>query len=159
MKGFAKAILISIGVSAGLLLLTNFIAFFPWYSTLVVETFNLSQIAAGDNYVKQYDYDQTLNSLSNRPIFRKHRDKIKITILNADGGRAVGDDDEDIYYNLPEVSKPYRQRGDSLQITIEAVYPLQITIWGRPLERLVPITFSMNTVGLKHYKDLEYYFH
>lgn len=159
MKSFAKAILIAIGVSVGLLLLANFIAFFPWYSALVVETFNLSQIAAGDNYVKQHDYDQTLNTLSNRPIFKKNRDKIKITIHNEDGQSAVGNNDAEIYYDLPESSKPYRQRGSNISIKIEAVYPLEITLMGNRLERLIPVTFAMNTVGLKHYKDLEYYFH
>lgn len=159
MKSFAKAILIAIGVSVGLLLLANFIAFFPWYSALVVETFNLSQIAAGDNYVKQHDYDQTLNTLSNRPIFKKNRDKIKITIHNEDGQSAVGNNDAEIYYDLPEGSKPYRQRGSNISIKIEAVYPLEITLMGNRLERLIPVTFAMNTVGLKHYKDLEYYFH
>lgn len=158
MKGFAKSILLSIVVSVGLLLLTNFIAFFPWYSALVVETFNLSQIVAGDNYAKWHDYEHTLNTLSDRPIFRKHKDKIQITVLNEDNQNAIGDNDEEIYYDLSESSKPYRQRGSSINITIEAVYPLEITLWGRTYERLIPIPFSMNTVGLKHYKDLEYYY-
>lgn len=158
MKGFAKAILISICVSTALLLITNFIAFFPWYATLVVETFNLSQIAASDNYVKQYNYDQVLSTLSNRPIYKKHRDKIQIIILNEDGTSAVGGNDAEAYYDMPEASKPYRQRGSTISVEIKAVYPLEITLWGNHLERLVPVSFKMNTVGLKHYKDLEYYF-
>lgn len=158
MQGFAKAILISMIVTIALFVFTSFIYFFPWYTTLVVETFNLSQIAAGDNYVKQSYYDDTLNRLQGRPIFKRNPNAIKISIENEDGNKAVGYDDESVYENLPEEQKPYNQRGKAITVKIDAVYPLTIKLWGQDVTRNIDVSFSMNTVGLKHYKDLDYYF-
>ncbi len=157
MQAFAKSILISILVSVCLLLFTSLIFFFPWYMTLVVETFNLSQIAAGDNYVKQTYYDEALHKLRDRPIFRDKADEINIEVLKDGGGSAIGYDDETLYYYLGDNEKPYRQRGESITVRISAEYPFSITLWGEPLERPFPIQFELKTVGLKHYKDLPYY--
>jgi hypothetical protein len=55
------------------------------------------------------------------------------------------------------MNKPYRQRGEPLTVEIKAVYPFSITLWGKKLEREIPVQFSMSTTGLKHYKDLDYY--
>ncbi|HOA97866.1 MAG TPA: hypothetical protein PKK29_08850, partial [Acetivibrio saccincola] len=57
-----------------------------------------------------------------------------------------------------ENQKPYRQRGKPVTVEIRAVYPLSITLWGKEYERELPVSFSITTTGLKHYKDLDYYF-
>ena len=155
MQGFAKSILVAILVSVCLLLFTNLIFFFPWYMTLVVETFNLSQIAAGDNYVKHREYYGTLDNLKDKPIFRQKADRINIDVLNADGLPAIGYDNELDYYDL--LDKPYRQRGKLITVKISAEYPFSITLWGETLERPFPVSFRLKTPGLKHYKDLDYY--
>lgn len=156
MQGIAKAVLITILVSICILLFVNLVFFFPWYMTLVTETFNLSQAAANDNYIKQSYYDDTLARLKDRPIFEDKAGDIVITVKNASGYTAVGNDYEEIYENesLIELDKPYRQRGKPITIEIEAVYPLSITLWGNKVEKEIPVSFSLTAVGLRHYKDL-----
>lgn len=158
MRGFAKVTFMSIVVTVALYVLTSFIYFFPWYTTLIVETFNVSQIVAGDNYLKQTYYEETLDRLKDKPIFREYPGKIELIVLNDDGRNAVGDNDEEIYEGSVEGDKPYKQRGNPLTVEMSAVYPLKATLWGETYTYDIPIDFSMKTVGLKHYKDLEYYF-
>ncbi len=163
MQGVAKAILITIITTAMILVFINLAFFFPWYLTLVVETYNVSQVVAGDNYLKQSNYEDALERLQERPIFRDKADDIEITVVKQDmdivisDDNAIGNDDETDYYDLPEADKPYQQRGKSLKVEIKAVYPFSITLWGKPVEREMPVSFSMTTTGLKHYKDLDYY--
>lgn len=157
MRGVAKAVLGVILSSVAILLLLNLAFFFPWYLTLITETYNVSQIVAGDNYMKETYYEDALERLQERPIFRDKEDKIEILVTNADGRSAIGDDDETIYYDSAEFDKPYLQRGEELEVEIKAVYPFTITLWGEKLERELPVSFSMSTTGLKHYKDLDYY--
>lgn len=158
MKGFAKVTFMSIVVTVALYVLTSFIYFFPWYTTLIVETFNVSQIVAGDNYLKQGYYDDTLARLKAKPIFKEYPGEVQITVLNDDGRDAIGDNDEEIYESSVEGDKPYKQRGNPLTVEISAAYPLKATLWGKTYTRKETFTFTMKTVGLKHYKDLEYYF-
>ncbi len=158
MQGFAKAVLAAILVSICIMLFTNMVFFFPWYMTLITETFNLSQIAASDNYIKQSYHDDSLDRIKDRPIFRDKASFIDITAINSDGDDAVGRDDESYYEDLGEYDKPYRQRGEPVTVEISAVYPLSITLWGTKYEKELPVSFSITSVGLKHYKDLDYYF-
>lgn len=155
MRSMAKAILISILSTIGFLLFVNFIYFFPWYMTLVVETFNLSQAAANDNYVKYAYYDDVLDRIRERPIFRDRPYDVEITVTNSSGKNAVGYDDALLYVFSPDYDKPYRQRGEPVTITIEAVYPLKVTLWGNEIRRDLDVSFTMKAIGLKHYKDLE----
>ena len=155
MQGMAKAVLISILVSVCILLFVNLVFFFPWYMTLVIETFNLSQVAANDNYIKQSYYDDALERLKDRPIFRDKADKIVISAINEGECTAVGDNDETTYEELTELQKPYRQRGEPVTVEVSAVYPVSITIWGNKVETDIPVSFSLTAIGLKHYKDLE----
>lgn len=163
MQGIAKAILITIITTAMILVFINLAFFFPWYLTLVVETYNVSQVVAGDNYLKQSNYEDALEKLQERPIFRDKANDIEITVVKKDmdiviaNNNAIGNDDETYYYDLPEADKPYQQRGKPLKVEIKAVYPFSITLWGKPLELEFPVSFSMSTTGLKHYKDLDYY--
>ena len=158
MQGIAKSVLITILVSICFLLFTNLIFFFSWYSTLILETFNLTQVAASDNYIKQDYYEDALDRLQDRPIFREKANDIAIKALNDSGFSAIGDNDEIIYETAPEMDKPYRQRGQPIEVEISAVYPLTVTLWGKQFEQEIPVSFSLTTSGLKHYKDLDYYF-
>ncbi|MEK3903597.1 hypothetical protein [Paenibacillus sp. FSL R7-0179] len=158
MRGVAKSFLVAIVVAASIMVFTNLVFFFPWYMTLVIETFNLSQVAAGDNYIKQSYYDDALKRLKERPIYREHPDQIEVEALNEDNGRAIGNDDETVYANATELEKPYRQRGEPVTVTVRAVYPLSVRLWGEEIRTEIPVSFSLTSVGLKHYKDLDYYF-
>lgn len=158
MRGFAKVTFMSIVGAIALLVFTSFIYFFPWYTTLIVETFNVSQIVAGDNYLKQTYYTDTLERLKDRPVFKDNPSAIQIIVLNEDDKDAIGNDDEATYEERAEMDKPYRQRGHTIEVELSAIYPLKVTLWGKTYVRNVPVTFKMKTVGLKHYKDLEYYF-
>ncbi len=156
MRGVAKAVLASIFISMFLLIFSSFIYFFPWYATLVVETFNISQVVAGDNYLKESYYNDALDRLKSRPLYRDVA--ILVDKEGYDSGRSArGVDDEKVYENLSESEKPYRQRGESIIVTVKAKYPLHIKIMGEYHERLIEVSFKMKTVGLKHYKDLDYY--
>jgi archaellum component FlaF (FlaF/FlaG flagellin family) len=156
MQGIAKAILISILVSASILLFSNLVVFFPWYMTLVIETFNLSQVASCDNYIKISYYEDALYKLENTPIFNKNATNINITVTNAYGRTAKGYDDENRYADDSEYDKPYLQRGEEITITISANFVPRITLWGKEIERYIPVSFTLKPVGLKHYKDLPF---
>lgn len=156
MRAFAKSILISIFVSLGIMLLSNLLYFFPWYMTLVVETFNVTQIVASDNYLKDDYYEDSLDRLKKRPIFSQRADDITIEAKHDDNHSVRGDNDASKYENLPDSEKPYRQRGEAVEVTISAEYPLSVKLWGKKYERDIPVSFTLKTTGLKHYKDLSY---
>lgn len=162
MQGIAKATLCSIFIALFLLVLSSFIYFFPWYTTLVVETFNVSQIVAGDNYLKESYYQEALEHLNDTPLFDYYQsdsDKcVQITVKNESNRDAIGVDDETYYETMNEEQKPYGQRGRTLTVTIRATYPLKVRIMGNDYAAPITLTCSLKTVGLKHYKDLEYYF-
>jgi hypothetical protein len=158
-----KAVLIAVISTVVLFLIVQLAFFFPFYLTIVVETFNLSNIAANDNYVRQMYYDQSLESLRERPMFNNVRTPdVTIEIINADGMTAIGEDDDSIYNQydgqfLPNgTRKPYLQRGNPVTVTINAVYPIEMTLWGRTITRPFPVSFSMTSIGLKYYKDLDW---
>ncbi|QNU67807.1 hypothetical protein EHE19_004930 [Ruminiclostridium herbifermentans] len=148
--------LISILVSAGILLFSNLVVFFPWYMTLVIETFNLSQVASCDNYIKESYYEDVLYKLESTPIFSNSASKISITATNAYGRTAIGYDDENRYADDPDYNKPYLQRGEEVTITISADFIPRITLWGEDIEGHIPVSFTLKPVGLKHYKDLPF---
>ncbi len=156
MQGIAKAVLITIIVSILFLMFINLAMFFPWYMTLVVNTFNVSQMAASDNYLKDTYYYDTLHKLQDAPIFREKWEDIEIIVETSDGRPARGVNNETYYIDEPDYAKPYRQRGETITVTISAVYPLFVTLWGTRYEREITVSFSMKTTGLKHYKDLDY---
>ncbi|WMT42039.1 hypothetical protein RE628_06275 [Paenibacillus sp. D2_2] len=143
MRAFAKAILITIIVTVSFMIFTNFIYFFPWYTTLIVETFNVTQIVASDNYLRDDLKEDVLEKLQDRPIYRKKADQIKISVKkkdsdtdehSAEGGKVS------LYEDVPDQDKPYRQRGEPVTVKISAVYPLSIKLWGKELEREVPVS-------------------
>lgn len=144
MQGIAKAVLLTILTSVTILLFVNLAFFFPWYLTLVTETYSVSQIVAGDNYLKESYYEDAMERLQERPIYRDKADDISITVTNVDQDDAIGNDDETSYYEWNEMNKPYRQRGEPLTVEIKAVYPFSITLWGKKLEREIPVQFYVN---------------
>ncbi|AZK48635.1 hypothetical protein [Paenibacillus lentus] len=156
MRAFAKSILISILVSVAILLFTNFIYFFPWYMTLVVETFHLSQAVASDNYLTNDNKDYALKRLKERPVYRDKADQIVISAEKDGGGKHSAEGGPASLYEdaTTDAEKPYMQRGNPVTVRIEAVYPLSIKLWGKKYEQEIPVSFSLTTTGLKHYKDL-----
>lgn len=158
MRGFAKITFLSICVSIAIYVFTSFIYFFPWYTTLIVETFNISQIVAGDNYLKNTYYQDTIDRLQDKPIFKRNPSAIQLVVKNENNRSAIGDDDEEIYVSSLDIDKPYCQRGKVIEVELSAIYPLEVTLWGKTYTKNIPMSFEMKTVGLKHYKDLEYYF-
>lgn len=158
MASFAKSILVALFVVTAILMFTNIVFFFPWYMTIVVETFNISQIVASDNYLKDTYYYDTLYRMQEQPVFRENPHMVLIDVENAYGREARGNDDETMYYHSNDWDKPYLQRGESLMVRVQAVYPFKITIWGEAVGFDVPFSFSLKTTGLKHYKDLDYYY-
>jgi len=186
MAGPVKAVLIAIIASAALMILTHLAFFFPFYITVVVETFNLANIAANDNYVRHDYWAESLEGLKDRPIFSKaygwSPDNISIEIIkgtpssadkrrcdnlcaagSACNGRcAVGYDGpyaSAYFYDengWADKAKPYRQRGEPITVTVRAVYPFEVTMWGRSVRQGWPVSFSITTIGLRYYKDLPY---
>ncbi|MCR2803404.1 hypothetical protein [Paenibacillus soyae] len=163
MQGIAKAALITILSSIIIVLLTNMAFFFPWYLTLVSETYYVSQVAATDNYVSRATYEDIKDSLEERPIFKKRKDDIKIWVHKSTNYSFSGDsaipviDDSDYSDYAYDSDKPYRQRGEPIHVKIAAVYPLSVKLWGKEYSRDIPVSFEITTTGLKHYKDLPYY--
>ncbi len=167
-------------LSALIMFLSRTAALFPFYMTIVTETYNLANIASADNYIKEQYYEDALEDLRDRPLFNNaYTQDAEIYVLNEEGiellemagssgtikerldsinfgdGWAVGSNDEYDYAvtDGPD-GKPYRQQGRPVQIVVTAEYPFQFTMWGRDAGFNVPVSFSITTNGLKYYKDL-----
>ena len=186
MAGPIKAVLVAIVASAALFILTQLAFFFPFYMTIVVETFNLANIAANDNYVRHDYWSESLDGLRERPIFSKafswNEDNISIEVIKGrpdpmdgrkcgnicaagnacDGKCAVGYSGfyaSAYFYDengWADNAKPYRQRGEPVTVTVRAVYPFEVTMWGRSIRREWPVSYHITTIGLRYYKDLPY---
>ncbi|RCX18258.1 hypothetical protein DFR58_10516 [Anaerobacterium chartisolvens] len=162
MAGFAKAILISVLVAVVFFLFMNMIFFFPWYMSLVYETFNLSQVAAADNYLKNMNVNAAMDRLKSKPIFSDASviNLIEIEAKNSYGSTAIGEDNADEAYvasGMDDSSKPYRQRGEKITVRIKAAYPFRVKLANADVELVLPVSFQLSTTGLKYYKDLPYY--
>ena len=185
-----KAVLVAIIASAALFLLTHLAFFFPFYITVVVETFNLANVAANDNYVKYEHWKSSLDGLLASPMISKAQEweewsdgfvsieVIKGTPFGANGvrcenlcaagmsckgdcaiGANVTSGYSDFYYDLEgwgENARPYRQRGYPVTVTVRAVYPFEIAMWDWRIRDFVHVSYSITTIGLKYYKDLDY---
>jgi hypothetical protein len=141
MKFMANSILVVLIMTIFIMVFSNFILFFPWYLTLMYQTYNLSVQAAGENYVSQLMVSDVKNDLLNRPIFNR-----------------MGD--EDIKLNMNEmeldgVMEPkYLQRGESFTVGIECSFPFEITVGETKFKRSIRVKFEVPTTGLKYYRDL-----
>jgi len=186
MAGPIKAVLVAIIASAALFLLTHLAFFFPFYITIVAETFNLANIAANDNYVRHEYWTESLEGLRDRPIFSKaylwNDNNISIEVIKGVPSSADGKKCENICaagnscngrcavgYNGAYASayfydengwadraKPYRQRGEPVTVTVRAVYPFEVSMWGWTIRQEWPVSYHITTIGLRYYKDLPY---
>ena len=179
MSSVVKLALYAILISIVVVFLSKMAALIPFYITMVTEAFTLANISAADNYLKRQHYEDSLEGLRSRPLYNVNADEVRIYVLNEDGAArlqsdvsnrsieqklaslnsdhfAIGENNEFVYNatNGP-FGKPYRQRGRPIQIIVTAVYPFQFMLWGRPAGFDVPVSFSITTIGLKYYKDLD----
>jgi hypothetical protein len=165
MQAIAKGVVISIVVAIFILVFTNSVFFFPWYMTVVMETFNISQVAATNNYMPKSEYDDALDRMKGYQIFKERPEGISVEVMNESGYDAVGNDNPVDYdqEKQNDKSKPYRQRGKPITVKVSAVYPFKLVLWGvdinlnNNLKLDIPVSFSLTTIGLKHYKDWDYY--
>ena len=163
MAGFLKAILISIIAASSMVVFMNAAYFFPWYMVIVETTSAVSQMIATDNYLTHDNFILIDEQLRNRPIFRLRsaEDKLWIKAEHIDEGRTAIEgypsQTLDFYYGQPDHMKPYVQMGNFVEVTIHANYPFQMEIRGNPIVVAdIPVTFTITTTTLKHYKDLPY---
>jgi len=169
----AKTILIAILAGIAFIMVLQVAFFFPFYMTMIVEAFSLTNIAANDNYIRGEYYDDAIAKLRDRPMFNKFEDSTdphiaQIEAVHDDGKSAIQPPPyySELQYNADEgetvtiggaiVIKPYRQRGNSITVTVIAYYPLRMTLWGQEVAPVdIPVSFSMTTTTLKYYKDLD----
>ena len=164
MSGFLKAILISIITMAAIIVFINMAFFFPWYIEIVQTTFKVSQIISTDNYLAYDYYQDILNELKDKPIFREMAGDVKIEAFHQDGNmksaieQGGSRDVNAYYYHLSDESaKPYVQMGNLVTVTISATYPFRMELFGRKITAApIPVSFSMTTTTTRHYKDLDY---
>lgn len=148
MKTVANSILAALLVSIFLLTFTNFIMFFPWYLTLVFETFNLSTQAAGANYIKPEMVRFIEDDLKSRPLFKNPAVK-DMVYVQMDGSRIRPSDDE------ISVKTAYcKQRGSAFKVSITASFPFIIKAFGNTFTRTQEVTFELPTTGVRYYKEL-----
>lgn len=148
MRGVANSILIAMLVGVFITTFSNFIMFFPWYFTLVYETFNVSIRASNINYIDSTITKEARDDLINRPIFNKlSRGDIKI-LMN---------DTEISENNEQNTFISYLQRGETFDVTIESKFPFIIKFGDVDFRREAEIKFTIPTTGIRYYKDLEGY--
>ncbi|MCX7711688.1 MAG: hypothetical protein N2484_17740 [Clostridia bacterium] len=148
MKAVANSILATLIISIFLLTFTNFILFFPWYLTLVFETFNLSTQAASVNYIKPEMVKFVEDDLKSRPLFKDPLVKDQI-FVHMDGNKITPSADESTVKSIY-----CKQRGKSFKVSITASFPFVIKAFGNDFTRTKDITFELPTTGVKYYKDL-----
>jgi len=166
MAGFLKVILISIITMVAIVVFINMAFFFPWYMEIIQTTYNVSQVISTDNYLAFNYYEDFLNELKDKPIFKEMADDVVIEAFHHYGNMKSaieqgGPHDVNSYYYAlsDENSKPYVQMGNLVTVTISATYPFQMQLFGKPVTAApIPISFSMTTTTTRHYKDLEYYY-
>lgn len=148
MKTVANSILATLIVSIFLLTFTNFIMFFPWYLTLVFETFNLSTQAASVNYVKPDMVKFTEEDLEKKPLFKDPlvKDTIKIRM----NGIQISSSDDDSLIK----SFYCKQRGVVFKVSVTASFPFIIKAFERTYAKKQEVTFELPATGVKYYKEL-----
>ncbi|MCX7748174.1 MAG: hypothetical protein N2645_15010 [Clostridia bacterium] len=149
MAGFAKAILVSLLVTVAFLIFSNFIFFFPWYMTMMYETFHLSLASAQNNYLQKSEIAAIRSKLEKQPGFKDYKDDLVISCTR------IGDHEPEYYKDKPDSEKPYKQRGEQIEVSIKAVYPFKLKIAGTEKKIPLEMNFSLKTTGLRYYKDLE----
>lgn len=141
MKFMANAILVVLIMTIFIMVFSNFILFFPWYLTLMYQTYNLSVQAASENYVSTSMVADVKNDLVTRPIFS-----------------SMGADDIGVFMDeikIDSFDPDYLQRGERFTVGLECSFPFEIKFGDASLEREVSVKFEIPTTGLRYYKDLE----
>lgn len=140
MKGFANTILATILISMFVLTFSNFLTFFPWYMTLVYETFNLSTRASNINYISEDMVIDVKESLIDRPMFNRfEKEDIKIYM-------------DDTLIDQNTIVEPL-QRGEQFKVKLQAKFPFQIKAGNIDFERHLEVSFNIPTTGIKLYRD------
>lgn len=142
MKFMANAILATLIITIFIMVFSNFILFFPWYLTLMYQTYNISIQAAGENHVSSCMAMDAKEDLVRRPIFSK-----------------MGEEDIRVFMNDLEIDNfnepAYLQRGERFNVGLECTFPFEVKVGGAALVRGVSVSFEIPTTGLRYYKDLE----
>jgi len=166
MAGFLKVILVAILTVACIIVFFNMAFFFPFYLEVIQTAFHVSQIISTDNYLATDTYEDILWELKGKPIFSEKAPEVKIEAKHESGKNAIeagGPFDVNTYYYplAGEDNKPYVQMGNLVTITVSAVYPFRMQMFGEQINTGamdLPVSFTMTTVTTRHYKDLEYEF-
>ncbi|MCX7841860.1 MAG: hypothetical protein N2489_02135 [Clostridia bacterium] len=138
MKGIANSILATLIVSICVLSFTNCILFFPWYLTLVYETFNLSVRSANVNCITTEMIQDVYDELGSKPLYRDYKGDLKVCLNKAEVKTAT----------------PYTQRGVTYHVGIQAKFPLVLRVFGREYRFTTPVSLHIPTTGTRYYKDL-----
>ena len=181
MAAAAKIFIWAIIISIMVVFLSRVVAIFPFYMTMVTEAFNMANIAAADNYVKEMYWNDAMEGLQSRPMFNDPNtadayifvlNETGMSMMNSDisalhasfgGGMtvtgnssvAIGNNDEFYYVGIDGyIGKPYRQMGNPITIVVAAEFPFAFTLWGEEVGFNVPMSFTLTTTGLRYYKDL-----
>jgi len=166
--GLLKAILLGIIAATCMIVFINLAYFFPWYMIIVETASTVSQMIANDNYLTYDNFDLIDTELRKKPIFKERRteDKLWIKAEHLSEGRRTAIETATQsemfglidYYNMNDTnSKPYVQMGNTVEIIIYANYPFQMDFNGRMITVAdIPVTYTVTTTTLKHYKDLDY---
>jgi hypothetical protein len=145
MKGVANSILAVILVSFFILSFTNFLLFFPWYLTLVYNTFNTATEASIVNYVTGDMVGNVISDLESKPLYKDYIGDVKV-YMNDD---VIKEGENDTNLRL--------QKGDSFNVSIEAQFPFVVKVFGKEFEGKLPIKFTIPTTGVRYYKDMDPY--
>ncbi|NLP15143.1 MAG: hypothetical protein GX383_11865 [Clostridium sp.] len=145
MKGVANSILAVVLVSFFVLSFTNFLLFFPWYLTLIYNTFNVATEASIVNYVTSDMVENVISDLESKPLYKDHIGEVKVYMNNVEVKRGVDN---------PALRL---QKGQTFSITIKADFPFVVKIFGNEFERKLPIRFTIPSTGVRYYKDMDPY--
>lgn len=141
MRLVANSILVTLILSVIFVTFSNFILFFPWYLTLVYETYHLSVQSAAENYISSQMIRDVREDLSNRPIYKR-----------------MGPGDIEIFMDDVKVTEQsrldYKQRGQTFTVAIQCRFPFEVRLSGIDFRRDIAVKFQIPTTGLKFYKDL-----
>ncbi|NLM59650.1 MAG: hypothetical protein GX194_11175 [Clostridium sp.] len=143
MKGVANSILAIILCSFFILSFTNFMLFFPWYLTLVYNTFNVATEASIVNYVTGDMVENVISDLESKPLYRDNISYVKVYMNN----RVIKEGENDTNLRL--------QKGESFNVSIEAQFPFVVKVFGQEFEKKLPIKFTIPTTGVRYYKDMD----
>ena len=117
--------------------------FFPWYLTLVYNTFNVATEASIVNYVTGDMVENVISDLESKPLYRDNISYVKVYMND----HVIKKGENDTNLRL--------QKGQSFNVSIEAQFPFVVKVFGQEFERKLPIKFTIPTTGVRYYKDMD----